>query len=255
MPIQYLRQLSGPERNQQANRQLGFSLAFIAGAVNAGGFLAVGQYTSHMTGMVSMMVDHAVMASWLLAAGALVAVITFVAGAMTCALLVNWARRRALRSVYALSLLLEAVLLLVFGLMGAALAQRTELLMPATVLLLCYIMGLQNAMVTKLSQAEIRTTHLTGLLTDIGIELGRALYPNRPRQGHEPVRANRIRLALHAGLVTSFVFGAIVGALGFKHMGFVTTLPLAAWLTLLASLPVWDDLQQLRRNSGPQQKE
>jgi len=38
--------------------------------------------------------------------------------------------------------------------------------------LLCFIMGLQNAVITKISHAEIRTTHVTGLVTDVGIELG-----------------------------------------------------------------------------------
>ena len=36
-------------------------------------------------------------------------------------------------------------------------------------------MGLQNAIMTKISKAEIRTTHMTGVVTDIGIELGRLL--------------------------------------------------------------------------------
>ena len=46
-------------------------------------------------------------------------------------------------------------------------------------LVLCYIMGLQNAVITKISNAEIRTTHITGLVTDLGIEIGKMLYLNR----------------------------------------------------------------------------
>jgi len=58
MPVPYLRRLTGKERSQKANRQLALFLAFIAGAVNAGGYLAVRQYTSHMTGIVSAMADN-----------------------------------------------------------------------------------------------------------------------------------------------------------------------------------------------------
>ena len=57
MPIQYLRRLTSPQRTDDANRRLGQSLAFVAGAANAGGFLAVKQYTSHMSGIVSAMAD------------------------------------------------------------------------------------------------------------------------------------------------------------------------------------------------------
>jgi len=45
MPIAYARRLTGHERTPQANRHLSFALAFVAGAINAGGFLAVQQYT------------------------------------------------------------------------------------------------------------------------------------------------------------------------------------------------------------------
>ena len=54
MPLNYARRLTGRDRTVLANRHLGCVLAFVAGAANAGGFLAVRQYTSHMTGIVSV---------------------------------------------------------------------------------------------------------------------------------------------------------------------------------------------------------
>jgi uncharacterized membrane protein YoaK (UPF0700 family) len=57
MPVLYLRKLTGSERSQKANRELAHFLAFIAGAANAGGYMAVKQYTSHMSGIVSAMAD------------------------------------------------------------------------------------------------------------------------------------------------------------------------------------------------------
>jgi uncharacterized membrane protein YoaK (UPF0700 family) len=243
MPIDYLRRLTGHERDQAGNRHLGYSLAFIAGAANAGGFLAVGQYTSHMTGIVSTMADSFALGEFWLAGAAVVALVFFLAGAATTAVLINWARRRHLRSQYALSLLLEAALLLVFGLAGSFLADLKELLAPATVLLLCFIMGLQNAIITKISSAQIRTTHVTGLATDIGIELGKMLYYNGERPGEFRVRANRQKLQLHGLLLASFAVGGILGALAFKHLGFSATLPLAIWLAVLAATPVIDDVR------------
>jgi uncharacterized membrane protein YoaK (UPF0700 family) len=114
---------------------------------------------------------------------------------------------------------------------------------PATVLLLCYMMGLQNAVITKISRAEIRTTHVTGLVTDIGIELGKLFYVN-PRDTENPVLANRQKLRIHALLVACFLGGGIVGALGFQHVGFATTVPLAIGLILLALRPFLRDLRQ-----------
>ncbi|MFC4161051.1 YoaK family protein [Chitinimonas lacunae] len=242
MPIEYLRQFSGEQRSVAADRRLGRSLACIAGAVNAGGFLAIGAYTSHMTGMASAFADQMALGHFPAALAALAALLAFVLGAISSTLLLNWGRRRGLRSRYALALLLEALLLLLFGLLGAALARFTALLAPATVLLLCYIMGLQNAMITKLSRAEIRTTHLTGMLTDIGIELGRLLFQRSV--GPESVQVDTAKLALHLSLVGSFCGGALIGAWAFQRVGYIATLPLACWLGLLASVPVADDIRQ-----------
>lgn len=244
MPAQMLRQLTGRQRTVRANRQLGGLLAFVAGAVNAGGFLAVQQYTSHMTGIISSVADHLVLGAPWLAMAALVSLLAFMAGAVTTTLLIHWARRRAMHGEYALPLMLEAGLLLLFGLMGANLHRWTEWLVPGTVLLLCFIMGLQNAIVTKISNAEIRTTHMTGVVTDLGIELGRLLYWNRDGASASapPVLANRERLTVLATLLAMFFLGSVMGAWVFQGIGFAATVPLAALLMLVALVPLLDDL-------------
>jgi uncharacterized membrane protein YoaK (UPF0700 family) len=248
MPLDFARRLVGDRRSAHWDRYLGTTLAFVAGAVNAGGFAAVQRYTSHMTGVVAAAADHLADGAFVLAGAGAAALAAFVAGAACSAVMVNFGRRHRLRSVFAAPLLLEAVLLLAFGLAGARLATAASLAVPGIVLLLCFIMGLQNALVTKLSHGEIRTTHVTGVITDIGIELGRALYWNRsPRDGLEPVRMNPVRLRGLALLAGAFFAGAVAGALAFRHVGFLATLPLAAILVLLAAVPAADDLVAVLR--------
>ncbi len=231
-------------RTLQTNTRLGAVLAFVAGATNAGGFLAVGTYTSHMTGVVSSLADNLVLGELTLVAASLGALAAFLVGAMTTAWLVNWGLREKLASSYGLPLLLEAVLLLIFGLFGAAISLWSHFFVPLTVILLCFIMGLQNAVITKISKAEIRTTHITGLVTDLGIELGKLLYVNRSQLStNQPVRANRVKLRLHLILISSFFLGALVGAMGFKFVGYITTVPLALALLLLVIKPIAHDLQ------------
>jgi uncharacterized membrane protein YoaK (UPF0700 family) len=244
MPIPYLRRLSGRQRTASANRHLSLSLAFVAGAANAGGFLAVHQYTSHMTGIVSAIADRFAVGDVGLALGAIGTLLSFLAGAMSSAILINWARHRELQSEYALPLMLEAFLLLCFGLMGRYLALHVWLFVPLTVMLLCFIMGLQNATSTKATRSEVRTTHVTGLVTDIGIELGKMFYWNRSRAKGETqyVASDRQRLRFMLILFTMFISGGLLGALGFKHIGFSSTVPLAGILMIMALVPVADDL-------------
>ena len=250
-----LRFLTGRHRSPSTNTTLGLLLAFNAGAVNAGGFLVLHMYTSHMTGFASQVADGLVLGNLTLLLNALGALLAFICGAAVSAMLINWGQQYQLRSVYALPLLIESALMLVFGLMGAiTLTWHTPFALPLTVLLLSFIMGLQNAVGTKSSGGKIRTTHMTGNITDLGIELGKLLYWNHSAERPElRVRANHQRLALFAGLTAMFLVGGIAGAAGFKHVGFVFVVPLALVLCALAVPPLWIDRARLwprtRRNA------
>ena len=244
MPLHYARRLTGRRRTAQADRQLGFGLAFVAGSINAGGFLAIQQYTSHMTGIVSAMADNLVLGTYGLVLTGGIGLFSFLAGAVCSTVMVNLARQRELNAEYALPLLLEALLLLVFGILGGWLVDEYGLLfhvrVPVVVMLLCFIMGLQNAVITKLSGAVIRTTHVTGVVTDIGIELGRLLVRSP--------QFNKKHLDMLTGLVLAFFIGGVTGALGFKQVGYLSTVPLALVLIGLAGVPAIDDFLVFVRN-------
>jgi uncharacterized membrane protein YoaK (UPF0700 family) len=228
----------------RADTQLGMVLAFVAGAANAGGFLAVGQYTSHMSGIFSSLADNLALGAFGLVVAGLSGLASFVAGAACSAILINWGRRGNRRDLYARPLLLEASLLLGFGLLGG-LAHDSSGFIPLAVLTLCFIMGLQNATVTKISGARIRTTHVTGMVTDVGIELGKLVYWNRDpiRSKMVPVRADRPKLRL----LGSFFAGGVFGAFGFQRWGFATCLPLGFLLLLLAGPSLAHDRLKHRR--------
>ncbi len=131
MPRSLSRTLTGRERSSRGNQFLGYALAFVAGATNAGAFLAVRQYTSHMTGMLSTMSDAAMLGQWPVAAAALGGVASFMGGAALSSLLIVFSRRRGLHSEYAAPLVLEAVLLASFGIIGGRLASVEGLVVPA----------------------------------------------------------------------------------------------------------------------------
>lgn len=239
MPLFYLRRLTGSKRTEAANRHLARYLAFVAGATNAGGFLAVRQYTSHMSGVVAAMADNFALGGLKLVLGGLAALVSFLCGSILSTLLIRWARARTLESEYALPLLVEAGLLVTFGMVGHRFTGGRVL---GTVMLLCFTMGLQNAMITKLSDSVIRTTHMTGIVTDIGIALGRILFA-RSTGSDEPLGPDLADLRLLSSLIALFFTGGVVGAIGFKHVGFLFTLPLSAMLLLLTIMPVLDDVR------------
>ncbi|TCN32205.1 uncharacterized membrane protein YoaK (UPF0700 family) [Shinella granuli] len=245
----YFMRLADRDRSEEADTHLAYLLAFVAGGANAGGFMVVHQYTSHMSGIVSGMADSLVLGQIdiaVLGAGSLVA---FVCGAATSAFAVNWARRRGLRSVYALPLAWEGILLLLFSIISSQAQQNTTHFTIQVILLLCYVMGLQNAVITKLSGARIRTTHVTGMVTDLGIEIGKLIYLNRDSTSevHPRVRADRRKIRVLAQLIGQFFFGGLIGAWLFKTVGLPATLAFALPLLGISASPLICDIKNRSR--------
>lgn len=240
----YGRQLTGATRSERGNSHLAFVMTFVAGAINAVGFVAVAIYTSHMTGMTATVSDHVAAGEWRLILPPSTAVVSFILGAASTAILFNWMRRRETSGRFAIVLVLESLLILLFGLLANSLdAAGAELLIIAV---LGYVMGLQNALITKVSGARIRTTHVTGMVTDIGIELGKATYRNR-RAGTPPVEHDPAKLALLTILVLLFFVGGVIGALGYIWIGYPAVIPFALVLLAAGTLPVVDDVRRTRR--------
>ncbi|MFN7135133.1 MAG: YoaK family protein, partial [Myxococcales bacterium] len=188
-------------------RLLAGVLALVGGAVNAIGFLALGQHTSHMSGAVARVAEELAQRHLAAAGTALLLVASFVLGAMTSTVLLAPTQTPA-GARYTRPLLLEATAVGVVA-FGGLVGWRGEALLP----LLSFSMGMQNALIPPLAGTVIRTTHLTGVLTDLGV--GAVRYLRRPADPDL-----RQRLALHLTLLLAFLAGATLGALGFLAGGF-----------------------------------
>lgn len=235
----FLQTAAAAERTDRRNRQLAQLLALVAGILNSVGFVAVALYTSHMTGLTAMLADALILDQPRIIVMAGIAIVAFVIGAMTCAIVFNWGRRREHQGRYATVLLIEGGAMLAFGaLVHDVTWVHRDLL---SIAVLCFTMGLQNAIITKISKAQIRTTHITGMVTDIGIELGKLLYRNR-LAGADPVRADLDKLWLLTSLVGLFFIGGVLGAAGYLAFGFYVLVPLACVLLIVAAWPTLLDL-------------
>ena len=195
-------QHEGPERTAQQNRILAAYLACIGGFVNSVGFVLVGNFPSHVTGNVGRLASalaHGVPAGAILAM-----IIAFFGGAIVSTLIIEGASGVHRARGYGAALSLEGALLVLVG----ALASHDLL----ATLGLSAAMGMQNSMVTRLSGAVVRTTHLTGVVTDLGIEVARWMRWGlaRERDGTAPSGTRLVLLGTVAG---SFTIGAVAGAL------------------------------------------
>lgn len=237
--IMPLRRLTGRERSRWANVRLAVLLAFAAGIVDVSSYLGLRQFTSHMSGMTATLALSLGRNGRAIFTDTGLILSSFLCGAAVCALLVNFSRRRDGESQFALPLLLESLMLAAVAL---SIRPNPSPALPLSVL--AFAMGLQNAIITKISDAEIRTTHVTGTITDIGIELGRAAYWNRSAT-RPPVRADRQRLGMLVALVFAFLSGGVAAAAAYPRYGFMILFPVALLLAVPTVLPVYTDLRKI----------
>ena len=209
----------GPSRSAVSNGVLAAYLALVAGFVNSSGFVLLGTFTSHVTGNVGRLAHDLATERWGPATLAGALVVAFFAGAFAASLLVEAQRSRVSRA-YGLALLLEGMVLCSFVLLAEVGKFRTASALDAEAAMLCLAMGMQNSLVTNLSGAVIRTTHLTGVVTDLGIEAARWHYwLLARRETPRKLRPSPVKAALLLTILSAFTFGALAGALFTAHRG------------------------------------
>jgi uncharacterized membrane protein YoaK (UPF0700 family) len=180
-----------------------WALAFVAGMVNVVGLLGFSHQTvTHLTGSTSMLAAALGAWDWSAACHFAAMLGSFLAGTVLSGLIVQDSVLQLGRR-YGLALGLESLLLC-----GAVpLLNRHNVWGMYCAASAC---GLQNAMVSTYSGAVVRTTHLSGMFTDLGIFLGHALRGL-------PVDVRRLRLCLI--IISGFFCGGVVGTVTFHRLG------------------------------------
>ncbi|MBX2986671.1 MAG: DUF1275 domain-containing protein [Bdellovibrionaceae bacterium] len=201
-------------------------MSFQAGAINAGGFIACSRFVTHTTGFATLFGTELARGELTAGIGILSVPCYFLLGAMLSAFLVDRRRIQGQQPLYSAVMGLVCLILftvVVAGNLGFFGVFNHPMVMArdyAFLALLCFVSGLQNAMVTSASGAVVRTTHLTGLTTDLGIGLVRVISQTRVLSREDEIRAVWMRL----GIIGSFILGSTAGAFVFftqQYWGFL----------------------------------
>lgn len=209
----------------------GFFLTVCAGAINAIGLLGFKhQAVSHLTGTSTFLALEIAQIDIGESVHLLLVIASFIAGAAFSGVLIgNTALKLGRR--YSVALIIESILLLV----SMWFLNRNSLTGHFFASAAC---GLQNAMTSTFSGAVVRTTHVSGLFTDLGVIFGLKL------RGHS---VDRRRVILYVTLISGFIIGGIFGALSFNYWRFSAML-LPAALSAILALSYWIYWHQKQRS-------
>jgi uncharacterized membrane protein YoaK (UPF0700 family) len=216
----------GDARTASIDLVLAGLLSLVAGALNAAGFLTAGSFTANMTGNISAFADHISNGQFVIGLSFAGLVVAFVCGAGIAAFAIQTGEARKNRAIYAWAIVAEAVILLLMGLVFMRSAQAPH--EAGLLIILSFVMGLQNAVTTMISRARVRTTHVSGMATDIGIELAALTASKYARHDALP------KLKLHSLTLLCFTIGGVCGALMLGLWGYWVFVIAAVVLLLLA---------------------
>lgn len=217
-------------RTQIIDLRLAATLSFVAGALNAVGFEVAGLFSANMTGNISAMADK--LAQGEAGVALLLGLIfgAFLLGAFLAGLAIEIGLRRGHGAIYALLILAEGAILVGVG--GIDVFGPQPIGGIRLIAVLGFLLGLQNAVTTRISRARVRTTHISGMATDLGLVLAGIFTGGDSAQ-------QRARLALYALTLMAFFTGGLLGASVLAGIGAATFLLWGAVLMALAARELW----------------
>lgn len=207
----------GKSRSLKQNLGIASLLSFVAGIVNVTGFLAVKQLTTNVTGHFAYMVEEATKINFNQTLFYLLYILFFLAGAFFSNLLIEFTSKFSDRFIFIIPVLTEALLLTIIAFLDFNYIIQNPNIIACTLL---FAMGLQNSLVTTISNAIVRTTHLTGLFTDLGIELSQLFFFKSKEQHQKLISSIKLRLTI----ITAFFVGGIIAGTIFSEWKMKTLL-------------------------------
>ena len=135
----------------------------------------------------------------------------FFLGSFVSSFLVELISKKTERNIYALPTSIEILILLIIGIFGGDLILNNPDIVACSLL---FAMGLQNSLVTKISNATVRTTHLTGLFTDLGIELSQLFFYKEPDKKQKLFSSIKLRMTI----ISFFFIGGIIGGIFYSKI-------------------------------------
>jgi uncharacterized membrane protein YoaK (UPF0700 family) len=201
----------GKKRTFKHNLKIATVLSFVAGLVNVTGFLYIGQLTTNVTGHLALFMNDILRADFWRGFVYLFYIISFLAGSIFSGFIMDWNRRVGKENILQTPLIIESIILIGLPLICYYIFDLNPDLMAC---ILLFSMGMQNSYVTSLSGAIVRTTHLTGLFTDLGIEISQLFFVKLHPNTHNIKAMIRLRIRI----ISSFFIGGILGGLFYFKM-------------------------------------
>lgn len=220
----------GKNRTFIHNLRLATLLSFVAGIVNVTGVLSIKTLTTNVTGHFAYFAEEVMKHNYSAAITFFIFTIFFLIGSFVSNFLAELISKKHPDLSHVIPITLEIIVLISVGIFGGQ-SELSSFEGKWIAFAMLFAMGIQNSLVTKISQSTVRTTHLTGLFTDLGIELSQLFFYKKP----EETKKLKTSIYLRLSIIIFFFIGCFSG--GFMYIFLeMKTLFVSAFFLLVALL-------------------
>lgn len=197
------------------NIRLGTLTAFTAGTINIASLLIFLSFTSNVTGHYAILAAEISQGNWTQVAVVGGWIFLFFFGGFVANMSVINFNKKSKYFAHALPIILEILCPLAVGIYGQFYYRKTLEETEALVALMLFATGLQNGLTASISNFSVKTTHLTGTTTDLGI-LASMFTQKKFRKNPELMGKAKLLLSI----MTAYVLGAVFSGLTYYHLEF-----------------------------------
>ncbi len=220
----------GKKRTYAHNLRLAILLSFVAGITNITGLLALKTLTTNVTGHFAYFAEEISKKDFSSAITFFVFTLFFLFGSFSANFITEITLKKYPHLGHVIPISFEMVLLCTVGFLGKV-SDISTLEGKWIAFTLLFTMGIQNSLVTKISQSTVRTTHLTGLFTDLGIELSQLFFYKKT----EEKKKLKTSIYLRLFIIGFFFVGCVLGGYLYSFIK-IKTLFIGAFFLLIALL-------------------
>lgn len=202
-------------RSLNDNLKLGVLTALVAGMINVSSLIIFFSFTSNVTGYYAILASEIVKGNIYQALIVLSWIFLFFFGGFVSNLIVISLNSRNTYLAHSLPIVLEIICLAFVGIYGSFVYQETLRETEVLVSIMLFAMGLQNGLTASISNFSVKTTHLTGATTDLGI-----FFSMFTKKRFRNNRAITDKAKLIFSIFISYVIGAIIASYYFNIIRF-----------------------------------
>lgn len=222
-------------RTLKANLMLASSTALVAGIINVAGVIAFLAFTTNITGHVALLARKVSAQDIGEVITVFIWLLMFFTGAFVSHFLVRTFERKSLYLAHAMPILIETIILLLVAIYGNHFFDGNDLEREIIIGAMLFSMGLQNSLVSTISGGLIKSSHLTGLFTDVGADVAEWLHP---RTAKTEVVKNR--LYVRFTVLLFYFLGAVAGGYFFELFNFKVFYFIPIILLSILLYDIWD---------------